>query len=74
MSTQENMALVRRFSQARAEADLDAMEEMMAPGFISHPLFQNPTARATSGKSPGTSPLFPTSASSSKSSWPRAIR
>jgi predicted ester cyclase len=42
MSTQENMALVRRFSQARAEADLDAMEEMMAPGFISHPMFQKP--------------------------------
>ena len=42
MSTQENMALVRRFFQARAEADLDAMEEMMAPGFISHPMFQKP--------------------------------
>jgi serine phosphatase RsbU (regulator of sigma subunit)/predicted ester cyclase len=42
MSTQENMALVRRFFQARAEADLDAMDEMMAPGFISHPLFEEP--------------------------------
>jgi hypothetical protein len=38
MSTEENMALVRRFFQARAKADLDAMEEMMAPCFISHPL------------------------------------
>src|SRR5215218_2972135 len=36
MSTEENMALVRRFFRARARADLDAMEEMMAPGFISH--------------------------------------
>src|SRR5215208_4452076 len=42
MSTEENIALVRRFFQARAEADLDAMEEMMAPGFISHPMFQKP--------------------------------
>ena len=42
MSTEENMALVRRFFKARAEADLDAMEEMMAPGFISHPMFQKP--------------------------------
>jgi serine phosphatase RsbU (regulator of sigma subunit)/predicted ester cyclase len=42
VSTQENMALVRRFFQARAEADLDAMDEMMAPGFISHPLFEEP--------------------------------
>ena len=42
MSTQENMALVRRFFKARAEADLDAMDEMMASGFISHPLFEEP--------------------------------
>jgi len=42
MSTEENMALVRRFFQARAKAGLDAMEEMMAPGFISHPLLQQP--------------------------------
>src|SRR5215210_6276900 len=36
------MALVRRFFQARAEADLDAMDQMIAPGFISHPLFEEP--------------------------------
>ena len=42
MSTQQNMALVRRFFQARAEADLDTMDQMMAPGFISHPLFEEP--------------------------------
>ena len=42
MSTQQNMALVRRFFQARAEADLDAMDQMMGPGFISHPLFEEP--------------------------------
>ena len=42
MSTQQNMALVRRFFQARAEADLGALDQMMAPGFISHPLFEEP--------------------------------
>jgi len=42
MSTEENMALVRRFFRARAKADLDAMEKMMAPGFINHPLLQQP--------------------------------
>jgi serine phosphatase RsbU (regulator of sigma subunit)/predicted ester cyclase len=42
MSTQENMALVRRFFQARAEADLGALDQMMAPDFISHPLFEDP--------------------------------
>jgi ketosteroid isomerase-like protein len=33
-----NKALVRRFIEARAKADLDAIEEMMAPDFISHGL------------------------------------
>ena len=35
---EENKALVRRFMEARAKADLNAIEEMMAPGFISHGL------------------------------------
>jgi serine phosphatase RsbU (regulator of sigma subunit)/predicted ester cyclase len=38
MSTEENIALARRFLEARGRADLDAMEEMMAPDFISHSL------------------------------------
>ena len=39
MSAEENnMALVRRFLEARVKADLDAMEEMMAPDFVSHTL------------------------------------
>jgi serine phosphatase RsbU (regulator of sigma subunit)/ketosteroid isomerase-like protein len=33
---EENKALVRRFMEARAKADLNAIEEMMAPNFISH--------------------------------------
>ena len=37
MSAEEkNKDLVRRFFEARAKADLNAIEEMMAPDFISH--------------------------------------
>jgi ketosteroid isomerase-like protein len=35
---EENKALVRHIMEARAKADLDAIEEMMAPDFISHGL------------------------------------
>ena len=35
---EKNKALVRRSMEARAKADLDAIEEMMAPDFISHGL------------------------------------
>jgi predicted ester cyclase len=35
---EENKALVRRFMEARAKADLNTIEEMMAPEFISHGL------------------------------------
>src|SRR5918998_3901000 len=38
ISAEDNKALVRRFMEARAKADLDAIEEMMAPDFISHGL------------------------------------
>jgi predicted ester cyclase len=38
ISVEENMALARRFLDARAKTDLDAIEEMMAPDFISHGL------------------------------------
>src|SRR5215218_2156683 len=37
MSVEKNKALVRRFLEARTKADLDAMEEMMAPDFVSRP-------------------------------------
>jgi serine phosphatase RsbU (regulator of sigma subunit)/predicted ester cyclase len=36
---EENKALVRRFMEARVKADLNAIEEMMAPNFISHDFF-----------------------------------
>jgi serine phosphatase RsbU (regulator of sigma subunit)/predicted ester cyclase len=38
MSAEENMALARRFLQARGKGDLDAMEQMMAPDFVDHTL------------------------------------
>ena len=36
MSAEENKALVRRFFEARVRADLDALDEMLAPDFVSH--------------------------------------
>ena len=36
MSAEENMALARRFIEARLKGDLDALNEMMAPDYISH--------------------------------------
>jgi serine phosphatase RsbU (regulator of sigma subunit)/predicted ester cyclase len=36
MSAEENMALARRFIEARLKGDLDALDEMMAPDYISH--------------------------------------
>ena len=36
---EENKALIRRFMEARVKADLNAIEEMMAPEFISHDFF-----------------------------------
>ncbi len=37
-SAEENKALVRRFLEARGKADLDAMEQIMAPDFVDHTL------------------------------------
>jgi serine phosphatase RsbU (regulator of sigma subunit)/predicted ester cyclase len=36
MPVEENMALARRFLEARVKGDLDAMDEMMAPDFVNH--------------------------------------
>src|SRR5918998_2475121 len=38
MSAEENMALARRFITARVKSkgDLDAVDEMLLPGFVSH--------------------------------------
>ena len=36
MSVEENIALAWRFLEAHLKGDLDAMDEMMAPEFVSH--------------------------------------
>jgi predicted ester cyclase len=36
MSAEENMALARRFLEAHFKGDLDALDEMMGPDFVSH--------------------------------------
>jgi serine phosphatase RsbU (regulator of sigma subunit)/ketosteroid isomerase-like protein len=38
VSVEENMALARRFLEARGKGDLDALEHMMAPDFVDHAL------------------------------------
>jgi len=42
MSSEEekNMALVRRFWEAVANADLDALDELLAPDFVDHSLLE----------------------------------
>jgi serine phosphatase RsbU (regulator of sigma subunit)/predicted ester cyclase len=35
-SEEENKAIVRRYFEARVKGDVDAMDEMMAPDFVSH--------------------------------------
>jgi ketosteroid isomerase-like protein len=35
-SAEENRALARRFIEARVEGDLDALDEMLAPDFVTH--------------------------------------
>ena len=36
MSTEQNMALARRFMEARVRGDVYALEEMLPPDFVSH--------------------------------------
>ena len=36
MSAEENMTLARRFMEARVKGDLDALDEMMTPDYVSH--------------------------------------
>jgi predicted ester cyclase len=36
MSIEENKALIRRFFEARVKTDLDALDKMLAPNFLSH--------------------------------------
>ena len=36
MSTEENMALARRFMEARVKGDVDGLDEMLAFDFVNH--------------------------------------
>jgi len=36
VSTEENIALARRFMEARIKGDLDAVDELLAPDFVNH--------------------------------------
>ena len=36
MSAEENMALARRFMEAKIKGDLDAMDAVMAPDYVTH--------------------------------------
>ena len=36
MSAEENMTLARRFMEARVKGDLDTLDEMMSPDYVSH--------------------------------------
>jgi predicted ester cyclase len=36
LSAEQNKALVRRFFEARVKTDLDALDKMLAPDFVSH--------------------------------------
>ena len=45
-SAEENMALARRFMEARVEGELDALDEMLAPDYVSH-------SRLVAGQQPG---------------------
>ena len=38
---EKNMALVRRFMEAQANADLDTLDELLAPDFVDHSSFAN---------------------------------
>ncbi len=63
---EENIALVRRFLEAGAVANLGVMDELLAPDFVDTACFpdRGPAARTTCRESPKTGPASPTSASS----------
>ena len=38
VAAEENKALVRRFVEAQVKADLDTLDELLAPDFVDHSL------------------------------------
>ena len=76
---EKNKALVRRFLEAHAKGDLDALEELLAPDLSTTTCFpaKSPPARparATCSQPPSIMPPSPTVATSSRSRWPKGTR
>ena len=70
MSVEENKALVRRFFEARVKTDLDALDKMLAPDFVSHTKVlpgHKPDREGYKRRSPSMLPHFPIAGSSSRS-------
>jgi ketosteroid isomerase-like protein len=66
---EENMALARRFMEARIKGDLEAVDEMMAPTTSTTPHCfpsKSPTAKTQFGLSPNSLPPSPTPAYTSR--------
>jgi ketosteroid isomerase-like protein len=69
LSAEENMALARRFMEARIKGDLEAVDEMMASDFVSRtPLLpsKSQTAKTQYGLSPNSLVPSPTPAYTSR--------
>jgi hypothetical protein len=68
-AVEKNMALARRFMEARVNGDVDAVDEMMAPtSSATLDCFpaKRPAAKAQNGRSPNSLPPSPRLASSSR--------
>ena len=69
MSAEQNMALARRFMEAKVTGNLKAMDEMMAPDYVNHTELvpgQQPGPEGENGRSPNFLPLSPNPAYSSR--------
>ena len=68
MSVEENKALIRRFFEARVKTDLDALDKMLAPDFVSHtavpPGQQLDRESYMRSRQPSMLPPFPTAGAS----------
>ena len=63
MLVEENMALARRFMEAIIKADLDTVDELLAPTTLATPKSfptKSPALKAKNGRSPKSLPLSPT--------------
>ena len=68
---EQNKTLVRRLFEARGKLDMDVLDKMLAPHFLSHTLrcfpASNSTVKGSSGRPSSIMPPFPTPASCSRS-------